>query len=75
MEDLGLVVLMIDDWMLVQRGSFDFYLDGEPHHSLHMLINISLGKYVTRVWSRTYDNGDFKSTEELKSILYAKPVF
>ena len=42
MEDLGLIILKIDDWMLVQRGSFDFYIDGEPHHSLHMLINMKL---------------------------------
>ena len=39
MKDVGLVILNMDDWLLVQRGSFDFNLEGEPHHSLQLLIN------------------------------------
>ena len=68
MKDVGLVILNMDDWLLVQRGSFDFNLEGEPHHSLQLLINMNLHKYIIRVWSRTFEKGEFRSIEELKSI-------
>ena len=68
MEDLGLVILKMDDWLLVQRASFDFYLEGEPHNSLQLLINMNLRKYIIRVWSRTYEKGQFESIAEVESI-------
>ena len=68
LEDQELVIVKINGWMLLQRGSFDFHLEGEPHHSIQLLINTNQRMYIIRVWSRTIEKGEFRSINDLKLI-------
>ena len=68
LEDLDILILKMNGWMLLQRSSFDLLLEGEPHHSIQLLINTCQRMYIIRVWSRTVEKGKFRSIDALKLI-------
>ena len=68
MEELNLSVTLVEDWMLIQRASFDLRVDEEPYHSLQVYANLGTRKLVVRVWGRTITNRDVNSMEELSSL-------
>ena len=68
MEELSLSVTLVEDWMLIQRASFDLRVDEEPYHSLQVYANLGTRKLVVRVWGRTISNKEVNSMEELSSL-------
>ena len=68
MEELSLSVTLVEDWMLIQRASFDLRVDEEPYHSLQVYANLGTRKLVVRVWGRTISNREVNSMEELSSL-------
>ena len=68
MEELNLSVTLVEDWMLIQRTSFDLRVDEEPYHSLQVYANLGTRKLVVRVWGRTISNREVNSMEELSFL-------
>ena len=68
MEELNLSVTLVEDWMLIQRASFDLRVDEEPYHSLQVYAHLGTRKLVVRVWGRTISNREVNSMEELSSL-------
>ena len=68
MEELNLSVTLVEDWMLIQRASFDLRVDEEPYHSLQVYANLGTRKLVVRVWGRTISNREVNSMEELSTL-------
>ena len=68
MEELNLSVTLIEDWMLIQRASFDLRVDEEPYHSLQVYANLGARKFVVRVWGRTLCSGEVADIKELNAV-------
>lgn len=68
LEKLRLSLVQVEEWILIQRMTFDLRIDEEPYHSVQVYANMETRKYVVRVWGRTSDKGEFKSDEELRSL-------
>ena len=48
-----LSLLRVDDWIVVQRRSFDATVDSEPYHSVQVLLDLVRRVLLCRVWGRT----------------------
>lgn len=68
LHELQLVLIRIEDWVLIQRESFDIHIDEEPYHALQIYANISKGKYIIRVWGSSVKSGEFLTVEELTAL-------
>ena len=66
--ELHLVLISIEDWVLIQRESFDIHIDEEPYHALQIYANLAKKKYVIRVWGTSVQSGGFSTVEELSSL-------
>lgn len=65
---LGITMVQIEDWVILQRSTFDIRVNGEPYSALHLYINTSTRAYITRVWGRTHSKGNFSKFSELDEI-------
>ena len=68
LHELHLVLISIEDWLLIQRESFDIHIDEEPYHALQIYANLAKRKYVIRVWGTSVKSGEFSTMEELTSL-------
>ena len=68
LHELHLVLISIEDWLLIQRESFDIHIDEEPYHALQIYANLAKKKYVIRVWGTSVKSGGFSTVEELASL-------
>ena len=68
LHELQVVLISIEDWVLIQRESFDIHIDEEPYHALQIYANISKGKYIIRVWGSSVKSGEFLTIEELTTL-------
>ena len=68
LEQLRLSLVQVEEWILIQRVTFDLRIDEEPYHSVQIYANMETRKYVVRVWGRTSDKGEFTSEEDLRSL-------
>ena len=68
LEELRLSLVQVEEWILIQRVTFDLRIDEEPYHSVQIYANMETRKYVVRVWGRTSDRGEFSSEEDLRSL-------
>ena len=48
-----LSLLRVDDWIVVQRRSFDATVDSEPYHSVQVFFDLVRRVLLCRVWGRT----------------------
>ena len=53
-----LSLLRVDDWIVVQRRSFDATVDSEPYHSVQVLLDLVRRVLLCRVWGRTVSKSD-----------------
>ena len=60
--------MRVDDWILVQRSSFDIQIGEEPYHSVQVYANLSTKTYFVRVWGKSVNNGKFATVEDLKDL-------
>ena len=65
LRKLHLVMISIEDWVLIQRDSFDIHIDEEPYHALQIYANIAKKKYIIRAWGASFKSGALSSSEEL----------
>ena len=70
LEELRLSLVQVEEWILIQRVTFDLRIDEEPYHSVQIYANTDTKKYVVRVWGRTSDKGDLTSEEDLRSLCF-----
>ena len=68
LHELHLVLISIEDWLLIQRESFDIHIDEEPYHALQIYANLAKRKYVIRVWGTSVKSGEYSTMEELTSL-------
>ena len=68
LEELHLSLVQVEEWILIQRLTFDLRIDEEPYHSVQIYANMETRKYVVRVWGRTSDKGEFTSEEDLRLL-------
>jgi len=66
LEELQLSLTRIEEWILIQRASFDLRIDEEPYHSIQMYASLATKKFVVRVWGRSCHYGEFTNQEDLK---------
>ena len=71
LRKLHLVMISIEDWVLIQRDSFDIHIDEEPYHALQIYANIAKKKYIIRAWGTSFKSGTFSSAEELALLCSA----
>ena len=68
MEEHNLSVVLVEDWMLIQRANFDLRVDEEPYHSLQVYANLGARRFMVRVWGKTICSGEVTSIKELNSL-------
>ena len=68
LEEHTLQVITVDDWILIQRASFDILIAEEPYHSIQIYVNLSTNKYVVRVWGISIKTGDSLTTKDLQEL-------
>ena len=68
LEEHSLQVVTVDDWILIQRASFDILIAEEPYHSIQIYVNLSTNKYVVRVWGISIKSGDSLTTKDLQEL-------
>ena len=49
LEELQLSLTRIEEWILIQRATFDLRIDEEPYHSIQMYASLATKKFVVRV--------------------------
>ena len=52
-----LASLQINGWILLLRSEFDCFIEGEPHQAFSFLFNVESGRFLSRVWGKTLDQG------------------
>ena len=67
-EEHNLSVVLVEDWMLIQRANFDLRVDEEPYHSLQVYANLGARRFMVRVWGKTICSGEVTSIKELNSL-------
>ena len=60
-----LSLLRVDNWIVVQRRSFDATVDSEPYHSVQILFDLARRVLLCRVWGRTVSKSDDASDAAL----------
>ena len=65
---LGITMIQIEDWVILQRSKMDIVVNGEPYPALHLYINIKTRAFITRVWGRTHSKGDIGDLSEVDEI-------
>ena len=60
-----LSLLRVDDWIVVQRRSFDATVDSEPYHSVQLFCDLVRRVLLCRVWGRTVSKLDDASDAAL----------
>ena len=68
LEEHKLQVVRVEDWILVQRASFDVLIAEEPYHSIQIYVNLMTNKYVVRVWGISIKSGDSLTTKDLQEL-------
>ena len=68
LEELHLLLVILEDWILIQRASIDIHIDEEPYHSIQVYANAMTKRYVVRAWGRSVKSGGFSTVEELSSL-------
>ena len=58
---MGLAVVSVDGWMVVQRASFDLSLESEPYHAMQLMVNPASRDYLVRIWGKTRSRGKVRS--------------
>ena len=66
LEELQLSLTRIEEWILIQRATFDLRIDEEPYHSIQMYASLATKKFVVRVWGKSCHYGEFTNEEDLK---------
>ena len=68
LEEHKLRVITVEDWILIQRSSFDVLIAEEPYHSIQIYVNLMTNKYVVRVWGISIKTGDSLTTKDLQEL-------
>ena len=68
LEEHKLQVITVEDWILIQRASFDVLIAEEPYHSIQIYVNLMTNKYVVRVWGISIKCGDSLTTQDLQEL-------
>ena len=68
LEELNLLLVILEDWILIQRASIDIHINEEPYHSIQVYANTMTKKYVVRAWGRSIQKGDLTTMEDLKQL-------
>ena len=68
LEEHKLQVIAVEDWILIQRASFDVLIAEEPYHSIQIYVNLVTNKHVVRVWGISIKSGDSLTTQDLQEL-------
>ena len=68
LEELHLLHVILEDWILIQRASIDIHINEEPYHSIQVYANTMTRKYVVRAWGRSIQKGHLTTMEDLKEL-------
>ena len=68
LEEHKLQVIAVEDWILIQRASFDVLIAEEPYHSIQIYVNLRTNKHVVRVWGISIKSGDSLTTKDLQEL-------
>ena len=71
LEDLNLQVVTIDDWILIQRCTFDVHIEEEPYHSIQIYANLKSLKFIRRVWGISERSGEVRTAEDVRDLCIA----
>ena len=50
---VSLVSVSIRDFLVIMRSDFDLTISGEPYTGLVLLLHMTTGKYLSRIWNQT----------------------
>ena len=48
LQKCSLHVITVEDWILIQRSSFDLHIDDLPYHSIQIYVKMTTRSYVVR---------------------------
>ena len=48
LQKCSLHVITVEDWILIQRSSFDLHIDDLPYHSIQIYVKMTTRCYVVR---------------------------
>ena len=68
LRELNLFPVHLDDWILLQRSTFDLFYHDEPFVALQLLIHPGSRKFIERVWGRTKIFGHWESAGDLEKL-------
>ena len=43
-----LLAITVEDWILIQRSSFDLHIDDLPYHAIQVYVKVTSRSYVVR---------------------------
>ena len=65
LSSLSLASVTIGDFLVIMKSDFDLTISGEPYTGLLMLLNLTTGKYLSRIWNQTVATGIIVKVEHL----------
>ena len=65
LTSMSLVSVTIGDFLAIMRSDFDLAISGEPYTGLVMLLNLTTGKYLSRIWNQTVATGIIVKVDHL----------
>ena len=68
LEELHLILVILEDWILIQRATIDIHIDEEPYNSIQVYANATTKRYIVRAWGKSIKSGDLPTTEDLREL-------
>ena len=62
---LDLTSVKVGNCLVIMRSEFDLSLSGEPYIALMLLVDLTSGKYISRVWNQTVATGSARDKGKL----------
>ena len=65
LSSVSLASVTIGDFLVVMRSDFDLTISGEPYTGLVLLLNLTTGKFMSRIWNQTVATGTLVKPSDL----------
>ena len=68
LKKVSLASVILGDYMVILQSELDTFISDEPYIPLMILLNVRSGRYLTRVWSQTVNEGMVARVNELTEV-------
>ena len=65
LSSMSLASVTIGEFLVVMKSDFDLIISGEPYTGLVLLLNLTTGKFLSRIWNQSVATGTIGTVKQL----------